>query len=231
MKRLLFIAVAILTFASCTIYHPQAVDIPLINHAGDTRVDVAMSMSMWAIPDAVNVNATVSHGFNDWLTGQVHLNYGGDNYYGQVAPGYYLPLGEKSVFEAYAGYGYGGANRDDKENKSEDFKGHYHLPFVQFNIGWHDLTAANIDLGFGMKTGYFMCDYEYHKYKDGVETRFEKYNTPNMLFEPQLMFRIGGEKVRFNVKLGIAIMSELENSNDNMIYDVATGSVGLTFVF
>ena len=243
MRYVFLSAVLSLTVTSCTVYHPQAVDIPLINHAGDTRVDAAMSVSMWVIPDAVNFNATVSHGFNDWFTGQAHVNYGGDNYYAQVAPGYYLPLGGKSVFEVYAGYGFGGVDRtnerdskdyeDGSSRKSSDFSGRYHLPFVQANIGWHDLLKSHFDIGFGLKTGAFLPDYEYHAYDengDEILSRRETYNTTNLLIEPQLMLRIGGEKVRFSLKLGVALMSDWMNDDANgMIYDFVTGSVGLTF--
>lgn len=245
MRYVFLAAVMSLTVTSCTVYHPQAVDIPLINHAGDTRVDAAMSMSMWVVPDAFNINATVSHGFNDWFTGQAHLNYGGDNYYAQVAPGYYLPLSSKSVFEVYAGYGFGGVDRtndDDSRNygdgtsrKSSDFSGRFHLPFVQANIGWHDLLSSHFDIGFGLKAGAFLPDYEYHAYDDNgdeILSRREIYNTGNLLIEPQLMLRVGGKKVRFSVKLGVAVMSDWMNDDaKGMIYDFATGSIGLTFSF
>lgn len=232
-----------LTVTSCTVYHPQAVDIPLINHEGDTRLDVNISASTWILIDAINVNATLSHGFNDWLAGQVHLNYGGDNYYAQVAPGYYLPLGAKSVVELYAGYGFGGVDRESKDDsktyedgsvrKSSDFSGHFHLPFVQANFGWHDLTPVHIDFALGLKAGAFLPDYQYHAYDengDEILSRRETYNTNNFLLEPQLMLRLGGSKVRFSLKVGVAIMSDWFNDEANgMIYDFATASAGLTF--
>ena len=84
----------------CSIYHPQAVDIPLIDHKGDVRVDVSAAMSAMVVPDVVTMNTTVSYGFTDWLAGQAHINYGGDNYYAQVAPGAYYPLGEHGLLEA-----------------------------------------------------------------------------------------------------------------------------------
>ena len=233
-----------LALTGCTVYHPQAVDIPLINHAGDTRLDASLSMSAWIIPDAFNLNATVSHGFNDWFSGQAHLNYGGDNFYGQVAPGAYFPLGTHSVLELYAGYGFGGVDRengDDSENyndgspsrKTSDFSGRYHLPFLQANFGWHDLTKAHLDIGFGLKAGAFLPDFEYHAYdENGAEilSKRETYNTDNFLLEPQIMFRLGGESVRFGVKVGVAILSDWVNDDARgMIYDFVTASVGLTF--
>ena len=233
MRKWLFFVASFFMLASCTVYHPQAVDIPLINHPGDTRLDASLSMSTWiGFPDAINLNATVSHGFNDWLTAQIHANYGGDNYYAQLAPGFYLPLGSNSVFEFYAGYGYGGANRNS-DNDLEKFSGHYHLPFGQLNLGWHDLSKLHIDLGFGLKAGAFMPDYEYHKYNsDGTEnlSRYESYKTTNLLLEPQMMFRVGSGNVKLNLKLGVAFMSDWVNGNGNgMIYDMLTGSIGLTF--
>ena len=247
MKKILFFASVLLSLTGCTIYHPQAVDIPLINHAGDTRLDVSASMSMWAIPDAFNLNTTVSHGFTDHFAGQLHANYGGDNYYLQAAPGLYFPLGANSVVELYAGYGYGGADRETEESETVNdngttvnrdswkFGGHYHLPFAQINFGWHDLTAAHFDFGFGLKAGAFMPDYEYREFaSDGTEiaSRYEHYTDKNLLLEPQVIVRFGSKNVRFNVMLGFAWMSEWENNNtSNMLYDVITGSAGLTFCF
>ena len=246
MRYVFLSAVLSLMVTSCTVYHPQAVDIPLINHAGDTRVDASLSMSMWVIPDAFNINTTVSHGFNDWMTGQVHVNYGGDNFYGQVAPGFYLPLGANSVLEVYAGYGYGGVDRDDDDDtktyndgspnrKSSDFFGHYHMPFIQANLGWHDLISSHFDIGFGLKAGAFLPDYEYHAYDengDEIMSKQEFYNTNNLLIEPQVMLRVGGKDVRFNLKVGVAFMSDWMNDEANgMIYDFVTGSCGLTFTF
>ena len=71
-KSMRFVCLSVflsLMVTSCTVYHPQAVDIPLINHSGDTRIDASVGASMWATLDAINLNATASHGFNDWLTG------------------------------------------------------------------------------------------------------------------------------------------------------------------
>ena len=86
MKKIVLFAGLLLTLTGCSIYHPQAVDIPLINHEGDTRVDASVALSYWIIPSTFTMNTTVSHGFNGWLAGQVHANFGGNNYYLQAAP-------------------------------------------------------------------------------------------------------------------------------------------------
>lgn len=234
-------AVTALMAASCSVYHPQAVDIPLMNHAGDTRLDASVALSTWILPDAFTFNLTGTHAFNDWFAAQAHVNYGGDNYYGQLAPGAYYPLGGKSVLEGYLGVGYGGASRDDvdKDNSSKakhnyNFSGYYLLPFAQANFGWHDLTGARIDVGFGLKAGVFMPDYSYVEVDgDGnvLAGTGETYRTNNFLLEPQMMFRIGGEKVKFNLRLGVAWLSDLGNNGKGFIYDNLTASTGLTFTF
>lgn len=242
MKKILFFASTLFVLTSCSVYHPQAVDIPLINHPGDTRIDASVSMSYWLVPDVMDANVTLSHGFNDWLTGQIHANFGGDNYYGQVAPGFYLPLGAKSVFETYVGFGYGGGWRDniDKsntENASDNysFSGHYMLPFVQGNIGWHDLTRLHIDLAFGLKLGSFKPDFETFKVDsngDEIAGSRYTYDKGNLLLEPQFMLRIGGEKMKLSFRAGYSWLSDLSGnsgSSYNFIYDYFTGSVGLTF--
>ncbi len=239
MKKTILLFSALLTLVGCSVYHPQAVDIPLINHAGDTRIDASAGLSYWIIPDVATVNATVSHGFNDWLTGQIHANFGGDNYYGQAAPGFYLPLGAKSVFETYVGVGYGGGWRDnvDKGNsenasKNYSFSGHYMLPFVQGNIGWHDLTRLHIDLAFGLKCGGYKPDFDTYDVDgngDEIPNTRQSYTANNLLLEPQVMLRLGGEHMKLSLRMGFAWLSDLHDNANKFIYDPFTGSMGLTF--
>ena len=243
MRYALLSAVLSLTVTSCTVYHPQSVDIPLINHAGDVRIDASLGTSVFVIPDAININATGSFGINDWLAAQLHLNYGGDNYYGQIAPGVYFPLGQNSVFEVYAGMGYGGAERDDVSAEYSErtttgnnysFSGHYMLPFAQGNIGWHDLTGAHFDIALGMKVGAFMPDFHYYEVNNGgneIANTAQDYTTTNLLLEPQVMLRLGSQPLKFNVKFGVAWMNDLSESSNKFIYDIVTASAGLTFSF
>lgn len=227
---------------SCSIYHPQSVDIPLINHEGDTRIDASAALSYWIIPSTFTVNATVSHGFNNWFAAQGHVNYGGNNFYLQAAPGAYYPLGAKSVLEGYAGIGFGSAWNDTVESTSHSvngndyaYSGTYLLPFVQGNIGWHDLTPVHIDLALGIKIGAYMPNFHYYEL-DGTHQRIASseydYTTPSFLFEPQAMFRIGGEHLKFNIRFGLAFLSDMmggQTTSKNFYSDIVTASAGLTF--
>ena len=247
-NRYLFTIVMLaLLSTGCSIYHPQAVDIPLINHPGDTRVDASLAMSTWLLPDVITINATVSHGFNDWLAGQLHVNYGGENYYTQVAPGAYLPLGEHGLLEGYVGMGFGGAWRerarqtptDTVSPQTYDYSGRFKVPFGQVNIGWHDLTAAHIDLALGLKAGAYKPNFQYRSYdSDGTLIPDESYVYTNtsFLFEPQLVFRIGGEHVKFCLRGSFAWLSDIDANNSsgnshNFTADLFTLSAGLNFSF
>jgi len=228
----------------CTIYHPQAVDIPLINHAGDTRIDASLGLSAIVFPDVLTFNATASYGFSEWFAGQVHLNFGGENFYGQVAPGAYLPLGDHGLLEGYVGVGMGGAWRNKGKVVSDDslsgyysYSGRFSVPFGQVNIGWHDLTAAHIDLAFGLKAGAYMPSFKYlrHDMEGVVLPEYTTiYTTPNMLLEPQLMFRIGGESVKFCMRGSFSWLSDMmsdDGGGENFIADMFTLSAGVNFSF
>lgn len=245
MKRLaLFIALA-LAVAGCSVYHPQAVDIPLLQTAGETRADIALGASMSVLPDAVTVNGTVSHAFNDWLAGQVHVNGGSGVYYAQLAPGAYLPLGEKGVLEGYAGYGFGGSTSRTQSVTTEEgssyrysFRGRYGVPFVQTNIGWRQLWI--FEVAFGMKIGAYLPNYSYAEYDTTGAVKPESsylYRTPSLLLEPQLQFRIGGEHLKFTTRFAFCWLSDMDREGtfysgpENLIHDLFTASMGLTYTF
>lgn len=241
------VAAVLMLTTGCSIYHPQAVDIPLINHSGDTRVDASLAMSAWLLPDVVTLNATASYGFTDWLAGQVHLNYGGDNFYTQLAPGAYLPLGEHGLLEGYAGLGMGRAWREVSNMPSDsgsnagtyDYSGRFSVPFGQVNIGWHDLTGAHIDLAFGMKVGAYVPDFKYRRYdSNGVLMPDEcsVYNATSLLLEPQLVFRIGSEHVKFCLRGSFAWLSDIDGNttsgtSSHFTADLFTLSAGMNFSF
>lgn len=232
-----------LSLGACSVYHPQAVDIPLINHAGDTRLDVAAGVSTWLLPDVVTFGGTVSYGVTDWLAVQGHVNYGGENIYFQAAPGAYLPLGEHGVLEGYVGYGVGSSWHDGSTTGSDPdtasayyaYSGHFSLPFLQANIGLHDLGRAHIDLAFGLKGGAYMPDFRYDRYTaegEPISSSAVTYSSPNLLVEPQLQFRIGGEQVKYCLRLSFSWLSDLtRNGGERFTADFFTISNGLTFSF
>ena len=246
-QRLLPLALAALMATSCSIYHPQAVSIPLLNHRGDAQVDLSAGISAWVLPDVFTLNTTASYAFTDWLGGQAHLNYGFDNAYGHLAAGAYTTLGSHGVLEGFLGIGYGGAWRDISNIESDDdddghastarkyeYHGQFLLPFLQGNIGLRGLADGHIDLAFGLKIGSYLPDFDYRSYNsDGalVASQSYIYSSPNFLVEPQLQFRIGSDHLKWNLRLGFAWLSDIYNDDVNLTYDWLTLSTGLTFSF
>lgn len=238
MKHRAIILAAVTLLASCSIYHPQSVDMPLIQQRGEVRADVAASASAWLIvPDVVTVGATGTYGVTDWMAAQLHANYGFDNWYVHAAPGLYKPIGEKFVMESYVGFGYGGVNHTDKSSTDQStirsYNGSFALPFVQVDAGWRRLLN-HVDIAFGIKTGVFMPNFEYIHYKqDEAHTidHQETYTNTNMLLEPQIQLRIGGERVSFTMRYGYTWLSHMSSNSGRMNYDRFTISAGLGFTF
>jgi len=234
-SRLLILAAmpGLFLATSCSIYHPHAVEMPMISHQGEIHADGSVAMSGWLLPDVMTVNATLSYGATDWLAVQGHANYGFENAYGQLSAGVYRQTGRNFLVDAYLGYGYGGSWRERDEDDNYEYSGSYHLPFVQLNCGWIDLGRTHLDLGFGLKGGLFYPDFEYHAYDaDNVEKpdSYEHYQSMNYLLEPMLQLRLGSEKVKFRLGLGLGFLDDLGESS-KFTYDFYTLSGGVTFFF
>ena len=237
-KRHLFIALVAATLSSCSIYHPQAVDIPLIDHAGDSRIDFAGSGSN----SDMSVNSTYSYGFTDCLAGQVHFNLSDNMLCGQLAGGAYKTLGNHGVLEGYIGYNAGLVKCEadiydvSSNNSRYKFKGNFSVPFGQINIGW---KWPHIDLGAGLKIGYYIPEINYKEYSYDQKghlhpTISENYTDKNILIEPQFIFRIGSEHFKWCLK---AHFSKINNVDPNDIgisdlsYDTFSISSGLNVCF
>ena len=240
MKRLPFFLVAVSILSGCSIYRPQSVDIPLLEQAGETRIDAAVGASaVVVLPDAFTLNATGSHAFTDHIAGQVHANVGTGVYYLQAAPGVYTRLGSKGRLEGYAGLGFGGSMAQAGETGSRryDYDGHYGLVFAQGNIGWRHLGP--LEVGFGLKLGALLPRFDYYEFHDeenpAAVTAHEQYSTGNFLLEPQLQLRLGSDEVKFTTRLGFCWLSDLDgdgayfSSSDHFVHDMFTLSIGLCF--
>lgn len=236
-------SLSVVLLSGCSIYHPQAVDIPLINHQGDLRVDASLGVSSFIIPDIYSINVTGSYGISSLFSAQVHANFGGNCYYFQAAPGIYFPLGAKSVFETYVGVGHGGSWADNLEpeddvsnasNNDYNFDGRFLLPFLQANFGWHDLGRIHFDFAIGLKAGIYMPDYNYYELDSNgnrIASSEQAYTSSQFLFEPQLRFRFGSEKLKFGLSFGFAWLGDMNDGENsyNFYYDPFTVSAGVTF--
>ncbi len=238
-KTLAFVAGAI-TISACTVYHPQAVDIPLMTKQGETKIDASCSLSGWIIPDASSFNVTATHAFTDCFAGQAHLNYGGGMGAAQLAFGAFKPFGEHFVLEGYMGLNSGFVNVDERDDDDDSsggkysYNGRFNVPFSQMNFGWHDLLDGHFDIGFALKGGAYMPSIHYYEYNsDGTirDEETEHYKKTNLLIEPQFMMRLGPQKVKWIFKAGFCDLNDIAQGSENFIYDFYTLSMGVHITF
>ncbi len=209
---------------SCIIY-PHSVDVPLIKEKNDLRLDAGIS-------SAVNATATVSYGLTEKIAVQGFGSYGSDDiYYMQGAVGYYKNAGNNNILEWYYGFGYGYGDAYNDANPG-DLDGNYYLGFTQFNFGRVNTRFANTDYGIGLKTGYLQTDLTDRNYYDIYYTGdnlqghlFPELKDNGLLFQPVVFVRIGGEKLKFNLKVSSVWIYKFTNQDKRL--PIAHFNVGL----
>lgn len=199
------VAAASMLATSCIMYHPQAVDVPLIHEKNQLEIDGGVSFNTLPPIISPSLGVTASYGATDWLAVQAHFGYSGNkSFYTQAAVGGYLPY-EKFVFEGYLGYGFGHSygDNDKKNGGRQEVQGNYHLPFAQVDAGWASLADGHIDVGLGMKVGLYMPDMTDITYDadGGIKDR-SLYTANSCLLEPQIFFRGGGKHLKASLRVG-----------------------------
>ncbi len=180
-----YIIVLLILLYGCAAYYPQTVDIPLITEKGDLRVDAGATYTP-------SIHGTVSYGLTNIVAIQAYGNIDFmSRFHIQGALGLFKGFENKTVTELYGGYGYGNSIVGSIFNPNID----YHLFFTQFNIGKTDQGAAHIDYGLGMKVGHL----DARLLDDADLKTIHKYN--GIAIEPCVFFRLGGEKIKFNIKI------------------------------
>lgn len=196
-KVTLIVVLSMMT-TGCWVYKPQLADVPLIDHKGDVRV----SGSMYLYPVIGGAAATISTGLTNHLAMQLHADYSGSIFYSHIAMGLYHSYG-KSVGEFYLGWGYGHADvyLDAYPARAN---GQYACGFAQYNHGWH--LSRRCDMGFAMKVGTMFPDYNgrINDIDENGDFVVRSVFPPkkSTLIEPQVFFRVGGEKVKFQTQVG-----------------------------
>ena len=239
MKRKIHIRLLLMLFAtaleaSCVVYHPHNADLPLLHEKGEMQMDASASLSAPLLAHPA-LNASFSYAPLSMLGMQASVSVTNVNtFYVQALAGTYHPFG-KMVLEGYLGYGYG-MSYNDNINTVRDVHyrvdGQYNLYFGQVDLGWVDLVEGDIDIGMGVKGGLMQSQWEKLLLPDdGPEKLEETLTDPHYLIEPQLMFRIGGQKVKLSVNVSYAYLSDWPKENNFFNYERFSGSLGLHFRF
>lgn len=214
MKTTLFFCVIACTLlmSSCAIYQPQAVSIPLLEEKGDFSADVGFSSDVAA-------SANIAYAFTNHFGGQIHATYGTDNYYAQLALGYYTKLSEKGRMGIYGGYGYGYGYVKPGEGYLR-YQGSYHLPFVQYNYGRVHNARGHIEYGVGVKLGLSIMERTDDVAIMGNDPIYDplnplgepdKYRELAGILEPLVFFRTGGEHLKFQLQVGFCLAANKNN--------------------
>ena len=209
---------------SCIVYHPQTTDIPLISEKNDLRMDAGVSI----VPSA---HATISYGLTDKIAIQGFGSIGADDrYYFQAATGIYKNKGNNKILELYGGFGYGYGNAYKDANPG-NLLGDYQLYFGQLNYGKIANASSNFEVGFGIKAGYLHSNLTDKNYYNRIsETgKFDIYHDESFLLEPIGFLRIGGDKLKFSVKLGGCWINKFTHTNKHLPYSFINFGLGLNY--
>lgn len=224
-NRLLIFGLLIsLLMSSCIVYHPMTTDVPLISEKKDLRVDAGISI----VPSA---HATISYGLTDKIAIQGFGSVGADDrYYFQAATGFYKNKGNNKILELYGGFGYGYGNAYKDANPG-NLLGDYQLYFAQVNFGKIASESSNLEAGFGVKAGYLHSNLTDKNYYDWISETgpFKTYHDESILLEPIGFIRIGGDKLKFSIKLGGTMIYKFTNTDRNLPYSYLNLGLGLNY--
>ena len=236
MKAYNFILLFVLfVLSSCSMYHPQAVDIPLLTTKGEIKADATFSVAATMIPSTPGINTTISYAATDCIAVQGFADYDGEtNHYFQGAIGAFKPF-NRFVLEGFAGVGVGYSFHQydySTQNRRNEIFGNYNIYFGQVDFGWNNLTAVHIDVGGAIKMGAFCPNFVSIDYNTNDETITSQinYDSPLLLVEPQLFFRLGSESFKVCFKFGFTSLGT-NKSKAEFQYEPFNFGLGVNFRF
>jgi hypothetical protein len=224
-----FTGLLLLTAISgCSVYSPQLNDIPLISEKNELRFDGGLA---W-----INMfYGSLSYGLTKNIALQTFINKNsGANYYFQNAAGYYRNLGGGVVTEIWGGYGFGSTDIGNHD-RFTSLKGRYNLSFAQINVGRKDVGKAHADYGLGIKGGWFHSDLMDGNYFLTYPIRYTGPSEPltinSFILEPNIFLRLGGEHLKFSLKLGVCKSFQHENIEKLLPVEPLNFGLGLNYKF
>jgi len=213
----------------CSVYSPQLVDIPLISEKKELRFDAGYNwLNMFY--------GSLSYGLTKSIALQTFIDKDqGEMYYFQNAAGYYRKLGGGAVTEIWGGYGFGYTDIGNHDVPTS-LKGSYSLTFAQINLGRKDIGKAHADYGFGIKGGWFhseLMDMNYfaHIYNPYPEPPAVPVTIDCFIFEPNVFLRLGGEHLKFSLKVGFGDKVQNTSKKTPLPVEKANFAVGLNYKF
>ena len=234
-RNLIFLVIGF-GFASCSpkFYTPNTQNVPLISEKGETNLTLSGNANQVEFQGAYGITNNIAIKANGGLFIPSNLDNGdgGSGKFIEFGGGYFKPISEKWVFEAYGIFGFG------------TFENHFPSTTNDHPLTNGDISANILRMGvqpnFGFKSKYFsaavssrIVNLSYNNIKgdlifeDANQPNYLKDNSSNFLIEPALTVRGGFEKVKLQVQYGYSI--NLSNSDFKQDNEFLT--FGLSFNF
>ena len=116
-KKLLLIAIIVISFSSCKImYIPNTQNVPMLEEKGDIKVELGTKdlQVAYGVTDHLGIMVNGYYNKNDWsvVSGEFDNQYLSKRTLVEGGLSYYTTMGEKGRFEVYGGAGYGKVQYD-----------------------------------------------------------------------------------------------------------------------
>lgn len=227
-RQIFLIFISVLLLNGCAVYYPQTTDIPLIKEKNELKVDGGISLYYTNGETSLlpAINGTASYGLTDKIAVQISGNMmSGHAYYSNRLQ--YLITGAIGLYkynptndwtrELYVGLGNGYSTDYDYDSyHSGTLLGDYQIYYIQGNIGRKSVKNKHFEYAFGLKLGlinthFFVEDvYTFTSQRSG-----QKYNELGAFIEPVISIKLGGERLKFNIKPSFCYMRTIIKTNDH----------------
>jgi hypothetical protein len=225
--KILFYIIFILSISGCSVYSPHLVDIPLISEKSELRFDGGYTWQNMFY-------GSLSYGLTKSISLQTFYNKdAGETFYFQNAAGYYRKIGKDAVMEIWGGYGFGHTDIGNHDVPT-NLRGSQSLTFAQFNLGRKDVGKAHADFGFGLKGGWFKADLTDINYFANIPQytgAAESLMIKSFILEPGIFFRLGGEHLKFSLKLAVCKSFQQNNIEKPLPVEEYNYGIGINYRF
>lgn len=234
--RILIILGIGLGFASCNpkFYTPNTQNVPLISEKGETNLTLTGNGNQIEFQGAYGIGENVAIQANGGLfipADQENGNGGGGKFI-EIGTGYFKPITEHWIFEAYGLIGVGGFENHLPSTVNDN-------PQTKGDIS-ANIFRVGIQPNFGYKSKYFSAalssrflNLMYNNIEGDLifagenQPKYLNDNASHFLIEPAITLRGGVEKVKLQLQFGLS----LNLTNSDFKQDDSFMTIGLNFNF
>jgi hypothetical protein len=209
-------------------YSPNAHNVPLLTHKGETTVNLAVSEGMDGVDEGIDLQAATAVTNHFGVLGNFYRAWGssthgsGSGTFFETAGGYYTPIPTrfaraiegKFVASAFTGGGVGSVTNYDDADKTAFSKKGFNRIFIQPGFGF---KSTYLDAVISLR----LANLHYHSVEEQADSPI--YNYPNLvshyhyharaadiirrkpsyfLLEPALTLRAGWQYIKFQLQVG-----------------------------